>query len=88
MPILTRSPGAETELMKALYDEHAPVLWPYAFRQTGNRTSAETWCKRRYYERGSIRRSSATPERSARAWLFTVARNINHPREPHRTGPR
>jgi hypothetical protein len=46
VPILTRSPGAEAELMKALYDEHAPVLWPYEFRLTGNRTSAETWCKR------------------------------------------
>jgi len=61
VPILTRSAGAEAELMKALYDEHTPVLWPYAFRLTGNRTCAETWCKKRYYGRGSIRRLSAAP---------------------------
>jgi hypothetical protein len=61
VPILTRSAGAEAELMKALYDEHAPVLWRYALRLTGNRTRAETWRKRCYYGRGSIMRLSAAP---------------------------
>jgi DNA-directed RNA polymerase specialized sigma24 family protein len=30
--------------MKALYDEHAPVLRRYAFRVTGNQARAEAWC--------------------------------------------
>jgi len=60
VPILTRSAGAEAELMKALYDEHAPVLRRYAFRVTGNWARAEIWCKRRYYGLRGLRRSSAT----------------------------
>jgi hypothetical protein len=46
--------------MKALYDEHAPVLRRYAFRVTGNRAHAEIWRKGRYYGLRAIRRSSAT----------------------------
>jgi hypothetical protein len=44
--------------MKALCDEHASAL---RTRLTGNRIRAETWCKRRYYGRGSIQMSSPTP---------------------------
>jgi hypothetical protein len=61
VPFLTRSAVAEAELIRALYDEDAPVMRRYAFRLTGNRTRTETWCGRCYYGRGSIRRLTAAP---------------------------
>ncbi|HSS24533.1 MAG TPA: sigma factor, partial [Mycobacterium sp.] len=33
--------AAEAALMKALYDEHAAVLWRYAVRLTGDASLAE-----------------------------------------------
>lgn len=34
-------PDAQTELMHALYEEHAPAVWRYALRLTGDRARAE-----------------------------------------------
>ena len=62
--------------MKALYDEHAAVLWRYALRLTGDASQAEDVVQetllRAWQHPGVIDDS----ERSARAWLFTVARNM------------
>ncbi len=66
----------ETGAMKMLFDQHAAALWRYAFRLTGDRSRAEDVVQE------TLLRAWQHPEvvedltRSARAWLFTVARNI------------
>ncbi len=66
----------EEALMKALYDEHAAALWRFAVRLTGDRARAEDIVQetllRAWQHPGVI----GDGERSARAWLFTVARNM------------
>jgi RNA polymerase sigma-70 factor (ECF subfamily) len=88
VPILTRSAGAEAELMKALYDERAPVLWCYARRPKRQSDPCRNLLQKKVLRVQQHPDVIGDTERSARAWLFTVARKINHPREPHRTGPR
>jgi RNA polymerase sigma-70 factor, ECF subfamily len=61
--------------MRRLYDEHAAALWRYAVRLTGDRARAEDVVQE------TLLRAWQHPEvtdgdRSARAWLFTVARNM------------
>jgi RNA polymerase sigma-70 factor (ECF subfamily) len=61
--------------MKALCDEHAAVLWRYALRLTGDASQAEDVVQE------TLLRAWQHPEvigdeRSPRAWLFTVARNM------------
>lgn len=68
--------ASETALMKVLFDEHAAALWRYAMRLTGDRARAEDVVQEtllRAWQRPSVMDDS---ERSARAWLFTVARNM------------
>src|SRR5512143_809805 len=65
----------ETALMRLLYEEHGPALWRYAVRLTGDRARAEDVVQE------TLLRAWQHPEvtdgdRSARAWLFTVARNM------------
>ncbi|HEX7323594.1 MAG TPA: sigma-70 family RNA polymerase sigma factor [Mycobacterium sp.] len=66
----------ETGAMRMLYDQHAAALWRYAFRLTGDRSRAEDVVQE------TLLRAWQHPEvvddvaRSARGWLFTVARNI------------
>lgn len=66
----------ETGAMRLLYDQHAAALWRYAFRLTGDRSHAEDVVQE------TLLRAWQHPEvvddiaRSARAWLFTVARNL------------
>src|ERR1700737_4379787 len=68
--------GSETALMRVLFDEHAAALWRYAMRLTGDRARAEDVVQetllRAWQHPGVI----DDTERSARAWLFTVARNM------------
>lgn len=70
------SAAAEAALMKALYDGHAAVLWRYALRLTGDASHAEDVVQE------TLMRAWQHPEvvddndRSVRAWLFTVARNL------------
>ncbi|PRX46094.1 RNA polymerase sigma-70 factor (ECF subfamily) [Prauserella shujinwangii] len=69
--------AAESRLMRALHDEHAAALWSYALRLTGGeRTRAEDIVQetllRAWRHPGVLDQS----QRSARAWLFTVARRI------------
>lgn len=76
---MSRSTGAaegEAALMKALYDEHAGPLWRYALRLTGDASRAEDVVQEtllRAWQRPEV---IGDAERSARAWLFTVARNM------------
>jgi RNA polymerase sigma-70 factor (ECF subfamily) len=62
--------------MRMLYDEHADALWRYAVRLTGDRAGAEDIVQEtllRAFQHPEVVDDS---ERSARAWLFTVARNM------------
>jgi RNA polymerase sigma-70 factor (ECF subfamily) len=68
---------SQVELMQRLHDEHATALWGYSMRLTGNdRARAEDVVQEtllRAWRHISVLEDS---QGSARAWLFTVARNI------------
>jgi RNA polymerase sigma-70 factor (ECF subfamily) len=70
------STAAEAALMKALYDEHAPALWRYALRLTGNSGRAEDVVQETLLRAWQHPEVVGDSKRPPRAWLFTVARNI------------
>ena len=70
------SGAAEAALMKALYDEHAAVLWRYALRLTGDPGQSEDVVQETLLRAWQHPEVIGDTERSARAWLFTVARNM------------
>ncbi|MBX7432123.1 sigma-70 family RNA polymerase sigma factor [Mycobacterium sp. Y57] len=64
-------------MMRVLYDEHAAALWRYALRLTGDRSRAEDVVQETLLRAWRHRPDTAAEaEHSARAWLFTVARNL------------
>ena len=62
--------------MRSLYDEHAAALWRYALRLTGDRARAEDVVQETLLRAWRHPEVAGDSERSARAWLFTVARNM------------
>jgi RNA polymerase sigma-70 factor (ECF subfamily) len=74
-----RGGGVEEQpaaLLRALHDRHAPALWRYVVRLTGDDRLAEDVVQEtllRAWRRPQILRQD---EPAARAWLFTVARNL------------
>ena len=76
MARLASTAAAETALMQALYDEHAGVLWRYALRLTGDASHAEDVVQETLLRAWQHPEVIGDTERSARAWLFTVARNM------------
>jgi RNA polymerase sigma-70 factor (ECF subfamily) len=62
--------------MQVLYDEHATALWRYALRLTGDRARAEDVVQETLLRAWQHPEVTDEYERSARAWLFTVARNM------------
>ena len=66
----------ESALMRVLYDEHAAALWRYAVRLTGDPARAEDVVQETLLRAWQHPEVSEDAERSARAWLFTVARNM------------
>ncbi|HEY3004948.1 MAG TPA: sigma-70 family RNA polymerase sigma factor [Kribbellaceae bacterium] len=63
-------------LLRALHDRHAPELWRYVMRLTGDDRFAEDVVQEtllRAWRRPQILRED---EPAARAWLYTVARNL------------
>ena len=76
MARLASAAAAETALMQALYDEHAGVLWRYALRLTGDASHAEDVVQETLLRAWQHPEVIGDTERSARAWLFTVARNM------------
>ena len=66
----------ETTLMRVLYDEHAAALWRYAVRLTGDARRAEDVVQETLLRAWQHPEVTEDTERSARAWLFTVARNM------------
>ena len=72
----TSAADAEAALMKALYDEHAAPLWRYALRLTGDASRAEDVVQETLLRAWKHPEVMSDSERSPRAWLFTVARNM------------
>jgi RNA polymerase sigma-70 factor (ECF subfamily) len=66
----------EVDEVRALYDEHADALWRYAMRLTGDRARAEDVVQETLIRGWQHPEVTNDTERSARAWLFTVARNM------------
>lgn len=66
----------QEQLLRELHDEHAPALWRYVVYLTGDRALADDVVQetlvRAWKRPGVLDQSDA----SARAWLFTVARNL------------
>jgi RNA polymerase sigma-70 factor, ECF subfamily len=73
---------AKAALMKALYNEHAAGLWRYAFRLTGDASQAEDVVQETLLRARQHPEVVGDAERSARAWLFTVARHLRPSRAP------
>lgn len=70
----------EAAMMRVLYDEHAGALWRYVMRLTGDAARAEdvvqeTLLRAWRHQPAGLRADDET-DRPARAWLFTVARNL------------
>jgi RNA polymerase sigma-70 factor (ECF subfamily) len=66
----------DAALMRALYEEHAAVLWRYALRLTGDASQAEDVVQETLLRAWQHPEVIGDSERPARAWLFTVARNL------------
>ena len=67
----------ETGAMRALYNQHGAALWRYACRLTSNATRAQDVAQEtllRAYQHQEVVDGN---ERSTRAWLFTLARDIS-----------
>lgn len=65
-----------TELLRALHDEHAPALRRYVRRLTGDAALADDVVQETLLRAWRRPRVLDQSEASARAWLFTVARNL------------
>jgi RNA polymerase sigma-70 factor, ECF subfamily len=66
----------EAAVMRVLYQEHAAALWRYAVRLTGDTVRAEDVVQETLFRAWRHPEVTDDHERSARAWLFTVARNL------------
>jgi RNA polymerase sigma-70 factor, ECF subfamily len=67
--------GADANALERLCDQHAAALWRYAWRLTGDRGRSEDVVQEtllRAWQRPQVLNNG----QSARAWLFTVARNM------------
>jgi RNA polymerase sigma-70 factor (ECF subfamily) len=70
-------PTSDSELMRALHDQHARALWSYAVHLTGgDRARAEDVVQETMLRAWKHPQVLDQSDRSARAWLFTVARRI------------
>ncbi|MGE2718253.1 sigma-70 family RNA polymerase sigma factor [Mycolicibacterium celeriflavum] len=66
----------EATVMRVLYAEHAAAIWRYAVRLTGDTARAEDVVQETLLRAWRHPEVTADGSRSARAWLFTVARNL------------
>jgi RNA polymerase sigma-70 factor, ECF subfamily len=66
----------ETGVMRVLYNQHGAALWHYACRLTSNATRAEDVVQETLLRAGQHPQMVDGNERSARGWLFTVARDM------------
>jgi RNA polymerase sigma-70 factor, ECF subfamily len=68
--------GGQAVVMRVLYDEHAAALFRYALRLTGDQARAEDVVQETLLRAWQHPEVAEDADRSARAWLFTVARNM------------
>lgn len=68
-------PSGDPDALDRLHREHAAALWSYVTRLTGDRSRAEDVVQETML-RAWRRSISDDANGSARAWLFTVARNL------------
>jgi RNA polymerase sigma-70 factor (ECF subfamily) len=66
----------EATTVQGLYDEHAAALWRYAWRLTRDRARAQDVVQETLLRAWQHPEVANDSERSARSWLFTVARNM------------
>ncbi|WP_419819087.1 sigma-70 family RNA polymerase sigma factor [Glaciibacter flavus] len=69
-------PDERDALLQAIHDEHSAALWRYVVRLTGDRALADDIVQEvllRAWRKPEVLDQS---EGSARAWLFTVTRNL------------
>ncbi|AGB24576.1 RNA polymerase sigma factor, sigma-70 family [Mycobacterium sp. JS623] len=66
----------EAATVKGLYDGHAAALWCYACRLTGDPARAQDVVQETLLRAWQHPEVANDTERSARSWLFTVARNM------------
>jgi RNA polymerase sigma-70 factor (ECF subfamily) len=63
-------------LMRELHTEHGAALWRYALRLTGDHARAEDVVQETLLRAWQHPKIADDSERSPRAWLFRVARNM------------
>jgi RNA polymerase sigma-70 factor (ECF subfamily) len=69
-------PDEDARLLRELHDQHAQAVWRYVVHLTGDRAMADDVVQEtllRAWRKPAVLDQS---QQSARAWLFTVARNI------------
>jgi len=66
----------EAAMMRGLYAEHGAALWRYALRLTGDQARAEDVVQETLLRAWRHPEVTDEVDRSARAWLFTVARHL------------
>ena len=69
-------PDEDARLLRELHDQHAQSVWRYVVHLTGDRAMADDVVQEtllRAWRRPEVLDQS---QQSARAWLFTVARNL------------
>jgi RNA polymerase sigma-70 factor, ECF subfamily len=76
MTLMMSDTDTDTALMRELYSEHAGALWRYAMRLTGDRARAEDVVQETLLRAWQHPHAFDDSERSPRAWLFRVARNM------------
>ncbi len=64
------------ELLRALHDTHGPALFRYLLRITGDYSFAEDVVQESLLRAWKNPKILEQSDESARAWLFTVARNL------------
>jgi RNA polymerase sigma-70 factor (ECF subfamily) len=69
-------PDDELQLMRVLHDEHSAALWAHVVRLTGDRAFAEDVVQETLLRAWRHPRVLDQSGNSARAWLFTVAKNL------------
>jgi RNA polymerase sigma-70 factor, ECF subfamily len=68
--------GPDSGQLRGIYDEHAAALSRYALLLTGNRARAANVVRETVLRAKRDPKVADSPAPSARAWLFTVARNM------------
>jgi RNA polymerase sigma-70 factor (ECF subfamily) len=71
-----REHSETAQLLRALHDEHGPALWRYVVWLTSDRQLAEDVVQETLVRAWRHPQVLDQSESSAKAWLFTVARNL------------